>query len=196
MVRQIEQSLMQCGFSRIVGVDEVGRGPLAGPVVAAAVHIPPEIDLEGIGDSKKLTPRQRLLAFQEILRWGEVSVGVATSAEIDRVNILNATYLAMRRAIQGLTPAPQICLIDGNRPVPGLSVPQQAIVRGDSQCFLIAAASIVAKVVRDRFMEDYHQMFPEYGFSRNKGYPTAEHREAILRHGLCPIHRVTFGKAV
>ena len=147
MVRQIEQSLMQCGFSRIVGVDEVGRGPLAGPVVAAAVHIPPEIDLEGIGDSKKLTPRQRLLAFQEILRWGEVSVGVATSAEIDRVNILNATYLAMRRAIQGLTPAPQICLIDGNRPVPGLSVPQQAIVRGDSQCFLIAAASIVAKVV-------------------------------------------------
>ncbi len=195
-MREIERSFLQCGYSRIVGVDEVGRGPLAGPVVAAAVFIPLDMDLPGIKDSKSLTPKQRLLAFRDIVRWGHVAVGMATASEIDRMNILNATYLAMRRAVRGLGFKPHLCLVDGNRPIPELGIPQETIVQGDKQCFLIAAASIVAKVVRDRFMEDYHEMFPQYGFNRNKGYPTAEHRRAIEEYGLCPIHRVTFGKAV
>jgi len=195
-MRQIEQSLAARGYKWIVGVDEVGRGPLAGPVVAAAVFIPASLDLPGIRDSKALTPKQRQAAFQEILRWGHAAVGSATSAEIDRLNILKATQLAMLRAVQRLPFTPDICLVDGNQPVPGLPCPQETIIRGDSQCFLIAAASIVAKVIRDRFMEDYHEMFPEYGFDRNKGYPTAEHRQAIARYGRCPIHRLSFGKAV
>ncbi len=195
-MRQIERSLLQCGYSRIVGVDEVGRGPLAGPVVAAAVYVPLDIDLPGIQDSKALSAKRRLEAFQQILRHGQAAVGMATSAEIDRLNILNATYLTMHRAIRGLGFMPDICLVDGNRPIPGLTVPQRTIVGGDAKCFSIAAASIVAKVIRDRFMEDYHQLFPEYGFDRNKGYPTAEHRRAISEYGLCPIHRLTFGRAV
>ena len=188
-MRTIELALYNQGYLKLVGVDEVGRGPLAGPVVAAAVYLPSDVEIPGLADSKSLSPRKREAAFYEILRHGHASIGVATSAEIDRVNILNATFLAMGRAIQGLGFKPDYCLVDGNRIIPGFTVPQEAIVKGDAKCRLIAAASIVAKVIRDRFMEDCHNAYPEYGFDRHKGYPTAQHRQAILEHGLCSIHR-------
>lgn len=194
-MRTIERSLWQKGYRCVVGVDEVGRGPLAGPVVAAAVYIPPEVELIGVDDSKSLTPKRRAAAFAQIIRECNTAVGVATAAEIDRMNILNATLLAMQRAVRGLGFTPDFCLVDGRQVIPGLTIPQQAVVKGDAQCLSIAAASIVAKVVRDRFMIDCHQAFPQYGFDKHKGYPTAEHRRALEEHGPCPIHRQTFGKA-
>ncbi|NLM40607.1 MAG: ribonuclease HII [Firmicutes bacterium] len=194
-MRAIEESLWQQGYQYVIGVDEVGRGPLAGPVVAAAVFVPPDIELLGVRDSKSMTPRRRVAVFKEIIRSCSAAVGAATAAEIDRLNILNATLLAMERAVRALGVSPDFCLVDGRQIIPGLTIPQQAVVKGDAQCLSIAAASIVAKVVRDRFMIDCHQAFPQYGFDKHKGYPTAEHRRALEEYGPCPIHRQTFGKA-
>ena len=174
------------------GVDEAGRGPLAGPVVAAAVILPPGYEHPGINDSKKLSSRQRDRLYA-IIQHDAVSIGVGLSEAplIDRVNILQATLLAMKEAVLVLFPPPDFLLIDGLNRI-DLASPQQAIIRCDSQSVSIAAASIIAKVSRDRLMEMYHRQFPQYNFLRNKGYGTKEHRAAIVKFGRCKIHRRSF----
>jgi len=187
-----EKAARQNGCRRIAGVDEAGRGPLAGPVVAAAVILPEACCIDGINDSKKLSPRRREHLYRRI---GEDALGLAVaivgSARIDRLNIRQAARLAMAIAVECLDPAPDIVLIDGNCGI-RTPIPQTLITRGDAQSISIAAASIVAKVTRDRIMARYDRRYPQYGFGRHKGYPTKAHREAIHCHGCSPIHRRTF----
>lgn len=177
---------------RVAGVDEAGRGPLAGPVVAAAVILHPRRPIDGLDDSKKLSAAQRNELAHRIKTdaWAW-ALGQAEAAEIDRINILQATLLAMRRAVAGLALAPDIALIDGNR-CPSLSCPSHAIVRGDSRVAAIAAASILAKVDRDRQLVVLHREYPHYGFDRHKGYPTRAHIAALALHGVTAVHRRSF----
>ena len=190
---KIEREL-RTEYAGICGVDEAGRGPLAGPVVAAAVVLPDGAELPGLNDSKKLTERQREALFDEIcgtaLSYG---IGLADAEEIDTINILNATYLAMNRAIAALAPLPALCLIDGNRS-DGIQYVNQCIVGGDAVCASIAAASILAKVHRDRLMRELHAAYPHYGFDRHKGYPTRAHYAALDAHGPAAVHRRSFLK--
>lgn len=179
------------GGQVVAGVDEVGRGPLAGPVVAAAVILPPGSRIRGLDDSKRLRAEERTLLDREIRARARVGVGEASVEEINRLNILRATRLAMRRAVAALDPSPQFLLIDG-RDRPEMAVPHAAIVRGDGSCACIAAASIVAKVARDRIMCTLDDVYPAYGFARHKGYATAEHLLALDRHGPCSAHRRAF----
>jgi len=187
-----ESKAREDGYRAVAGVDEAGRGPLAGPVVAAAVILPPGYEHPGINDSKKLSSRQRDRLYA-IIQHDAVSIGVGLSEAplIDRVNILQATLLAMKEAVLELFPPPDFLLIDGLNRI-DLATPQEAIIRGDSQSVSIAAASIIAKVSRDRLMEMYHRQFPQYNFLRNKGYGTKEHRAAIVKFGRCKIHRRSF----
>ena len=180
------------GFACVCGVDEAGRGPLAGPVCAAAVILPPDIQIEGLNDSKKLTDKKRR-ALYDVITEQAVSYGIAFAdeQEIDEVNILQATFLAMRRAFEKLTVTPDIALIDGNR-APGLSCRERTVVHGDALSASIAAASILAKVTRDRLMEEYDAQYPQYGFAVHKGYGTQRHYAALREFGACPIHRQTF----
>lgn len=188
-----EEAARERGFVHIGGIDEVGRGPLAGPVVAACVILPSGWDPIGIQDSKKLTPVARQEAYDRIMASGAaVGIGSASHTEIAEADILRATHMAMRRAIEACPTRPDFLLIDG-RPVPLLPMPSVAIVGGDSTSVSIAAASIVAKVTRDRFMSEMAGMYPQYGFDGNKGYPTPDHLEALKRFGPCPIHRTSFG---
>jgi ribonuclease HII len=175
----------------ICGIDEAGRGPWAGPVVAAAVVLPRRGRPKGIADSKALTPEAREALALEIRACSIVSVGVASVGEIDSLNILHASHLAMRRAFDGLSPAPVAALVDGNAG-PDLPCPVELIVDGDVIAPVISAASIIAKVERDRMMVELCGRYPGYGFSKHKGYGTPEHREALLRLGPCPIHRRSF----
>lgn len=187
-----ENALRSEGYARIAGVDEAGRGPLAGPVVSAAVVLPPDFDAAGINDSKQLTARQRERLYDRIYaRAQSVGIGIVDPLEIDRINILQATRLSMVMAVANLRPRPDYLLIDGKFGIASMCA-QQALVKGDARSFSIAAASIVAKVSRDRLMHRYHEEFPQFGFDRHKGYPTAAHCAAIVRHGPCPIHRRTF----
>ncbi len=180
------------GVGFLCGIDEVGRGPLAGPVVAASVILPERCHIEGIKDSKKLSPERREELFGKILNKAiSIGLGIVEPILIDRINILQATYEAMRRAILSMKVFPEYVIVDG-RPIPGLPLPQEGIIKGDSISISIGAASIVAKVVRDRIMEMYDLIFPQYGFARNKGYGTKEHIEALFRYGPCPIHRRSF----
>ncbi len=168
---------------------------MAGPVVAAAVIIDSCVVVEGVNDSKALRERERDILFEAIYEKAvSVGVGVSDHAEIDSINILQATFLAMRRAVENLFVKPQFILVDGKMTIPGLDYPQEAVVRGDQSCASIAAASIIAKVTRDRLMKEYHEEYPGYGFDRHKGYPTKAHINAIRRHGPCSIHRMTFNK--
>ncbi len=187
-----ESKAREGGYRAVAGVDEAGRGPLAGAVVAAAVILPPGYEHPGINDSKKLSSRQRDRLYA-IIQHDAVSIGVGLSEAplIDRVNILQATLLAMKEAVLELFPPPDFLLIDGLNRI-DLATPQEAIIRGDSQSVSIAAASIIAKVSRDRLMEMYHRQFPQYNFLRNKGYGTKEHRAAIVKFGRCKIHRRSF----
>ena len=176
----------------VAGLDEAGRGPLAGPVVAAAVVFEPDALVEDVNDSKLLTPDKRSELFQRVtekaLDW---AVGMASPEEIDRLNILRASHLAMKRALEKLQSLPVHALVDG-LPVSELPVPHTAIVKGDQRCYSVAAASIVAKVVRDEIMRELDELYPGYGFARHKGYPTEEHVLAIHRLGLSPVHRRSF----
>ena len=189
---EIEARKRGCFF--IAGVDEAGRGPLAGPVVASAVILPHDFPLpQGINDSKKLSAAQRKRLFSEIkentkIRW---SVGIVDSQKIDEINILQATWLAMKQAVVELGNDVDFCLVDG-LPVQGLPVKHQAIVKGDSRSYSIAAASIVAKETRDRMMLEYSEKYPEYGFEKHKGYGTKNHIAALIEHGPSPIHRFSF----
>lgn len=188
-----ENQLRTEGFGRVAGIDEAGRGPLAGPVVAAAVVLPPGFDHPGLDDSKKLTARKREQLYSELTTSGEVEWAVSRvdEKEVDRINILQATWKAMRLAFSQLEPAPDIALIDG-KPIGGFPAPHRAIVKGDSLSLSIAAASILAKVERDRWMVACAERYPGYGFEKHKGYGTKAHREAIQRLGPCPIHRRSF----
>ncbi len=187
-----EEILWRQGSLHIAGVDEAGRGPLAGPVVAAAVIFPPHLTLPGVDDSKKLTPDRREQLFEIIhARALAVGCGVVGHLEIDSINILQATYKAMHLALASLPVTPQHVLVDGNS-FPGTGIPYTTIVNGDALCHTIAAASIIAKVTRDRLMSESDLLYPGYGFARHKGYGTVAHREALARLGPCPIHRRTF----
>jgi ribonuclease HII len=189
---QIEKAVRQKGFSRIAGIDEAGRGPLAGPVVSAAVILPADFTCPGITDSKKLSEKKRRRLFPEIMAHAAaVGVGLCDHREIDDTNILAAALCSMKRAVMNLDAGPDFLLVDGKFPL-DMAIPQQAVVRGDSLSVSIAAASIIAKVTRDRIMATFDQTYPEYHFIRHKGYPTTLHRQAIKTHGPCPVHRRTF----
>lgn len=188
-----ENALISRGFTRVAGVDEAGRGPLAGPVSAAAVILPHGFECPLLNDSKKLSKKLRELLYAEItnnlaIEW---SVAMVEPEEIDRINILRATHLAMGRALSALSKAPDIALIDG-MPVKGLAVPHEALVKGDGLSLSIAAASVIAKVTRDRIMAMIDKEFPQYGFIRHQGYGTREHLEALKNYGPCRHHRRTF----
>ncbi len=189
----IENEIKQKGYKLICGVDEAGRGPLAGPVCAAAVILNEEI--EGLNDSKKLSEKKREELYPVILEKAvSYSIAYADVEEIEEHNILNATYLAMNRAIEGLNVSSDFALIDGNRVPVDISVPCQTVVKGDSKSYSIAAASILAKVTRDRLMLEMDKKYPEYNFKKHKGYGTKEHTDAILKYGISPIHRPSFLK--
>lgn len=180
------------GEPRIAGVDEAGRGPLAGPVVTAAVILDPQRPITGLADSKALTARRRERLAEEIRQKAWIALGIAEPAEIDRLNILHATMTAMARAVSRLPIAPDRVLIDGNRVPDGLPCPAEALVKGDAREPVISAASIIAKTVRDELMQSAALRYPGYGFEQHKGYPSAVHRERLRMLGPCPIHRLSF----
>ena len=187
-----EQSAIDAGHTLIAGVDEVGRGPLCGPVTAAAVILDPQNIPAGLNDSKKLTAKRREVLYDLLLECATVSVAHATVAEIDELNILRASHLAMERAVAGLPKTPDHVLIDGNLIPKGLTISAQAVVKGDGKSVSIAAASIMAKTVRDRIMVDLAQQYPGYGWEKNAGYPTAVHLESLQKLGVTPHHRRSF----
>jgi ribonuclease HII len=189
----LENALRARGLATLAGVDEAGRGPLAGPLAAAAAVLPADFSCPGLDDSKKLSPRQRESIYQVLTGDPRViwSVALASAAEIDTLNILRATHLAMRRAVEGLGVTPDHCLIDG-LPVRGFPWPHDAIVKGDGRSCSIAAASILAKVTRDRLMRELDAEFPQYGFAKHQGYGTKQHLEALRIHGPCCHHRRSF----
>ena len=189
-----EREAREQGYSLICGVDEAGRGPLAGPVCAAAVILPPDVEITGLNDSKKLTERKREELYDLITRQAVAyGIGFADEKEIDRINILQATFAAMGRALEELRVKPDLALIDGNRAA-DFGLPVRTIVKGDSLSASIAAASILAKVTRDRLMMEYDATYPQYGFAVHKGYGTKRHYEALRQHGASPIHRQSFLK--
>ncbi len=188
----LERAARGRGFPRVAGVDEVGRGPLAGPVTAAAVILDPAQIPEGLNDSKKLTAKARARIAALIHEQAEVSIAHASVEEIDRVNILRASHLAMERAVAALSPPPDFVLIDGSMIPRGLALPSAAVVRGDGRSVSIAAASIVAKIARDRIMVDLAQQHPGYGWETNAGYPSKSHRLALQNLGVTPHHRRSF----
>jgi len=191
-----DESLRKEGFGRIAGIDEAGRGPLAGPVVAGAVVLPPMKRIDGLRDSKKVPEKERESLFWDVLCCCmDIGVGIVDVETIDRINILRATRLAMELAVKDLTSVPDLLLIDALR-LPNINIRQVSIVKGESRSASIAAASIVAKVVRDRIMLHYDRIYPQYGFSRHKGYCTEEHIKKIILHGPCPIHRKSFEKVM
>lgn len=183
---------MHAGARHVAGVDEVGRGPLAGPVTAAAVILAPGADLPGLNDSKKLSAKRRESLAERIMQSCDWAVGHASVEEIDRLNILRASHLAMCRAVAGLRQRPCLALIDGNMVPRDLDLPAEAVVRGDARSVSIAAASVVAKLLRDRIMVDLAQQHPGYGWEVNAGYPTKAHRQALLDLGVTPHHRRSF----
>ena len=202
MLKNVEDNLMemnvfelarqQSGYKQIAGIDEAGRGALAGPVIAAAVILPTHGNINGLRDSKQLSPKQRAHLFDEIHNVAvSIGIGSADHRVIDRLNVLEATLLAMQEAIGKLTPPPDYLLVDGLN-LPEVGIVGEAIPKGDSRSYSIAAASIIAKVTRDRLMVELDPIYPNYGFSRHKGYPTSQHRQAIAQFGASDIHRCTF----
>ena len=189
----LERRHWAAGRRFVAGLDEAGRGCLAGPVVAAAVVLPPEADLPGLDDSKKLSPARREAMLERICAEAlGVGVGLCSPEEVDRMNVLRATLEAMRRAVSDLALAPDALLVDGNQPLAAPPCTQETVVRGDTRCLSIAAASVVAKVTRDRLMVRLHADYPHYGWAQHKGYPTAEHYAALAAHGPSPHHRRSF----
>lgn len=191
---EFEKEALAKGYKSVCGVDEAGRGPLAGPVCAAAVILPEGVIIDGVNDSKKLSEKKRESLFDVIREQAlSYSIAYATVDEIEEINILNATMLAMRRAIDGLDMKADYAMIDGNK-IPPLDIDAECIVKGDAKSMSIACASILAKVSRDRLLHKYAEEYPMYGFDKHKGYGTKVHREAILKYGPCPYHRKSFLK--
>lgn len=189
---EYEQIAELKGYKAVCGVDEAGRGPLAGPVCAAAVILPPNTIIDGVNDSKKLSEKKREVLF-DVIKETAVSycIAYASVEEIESVNILNATMLAMKRAVEGLDVKADYAMIDGNR-MPSLDIDGETIVKGDAKSMSIACASILAKVSRDRLLYEYAKEYPQYQFDKHKGYGTAAHREALIKYGPCPYHRMSF----
>jgi ribonuclease HII len=195
-IYRYDESFRKEGYQRVAGIDEAGRGPLAGPVVASAVVLPSGERIEGLRDSKKVPEKERESLFMDVLCCCvDVGVGVVDAETIDRINILNATRLAMQRAVEDLSRGADLLLIDAIQ-VSSLDIKQISLIKGESRSASIAAASIIAKVVRDGMMRQYDEMYPEYGFGKHKGYSTREHVEKIISHGPCPIHRKSFEKVL
>jgi len=194
LMSKYEEEAYSKGYERVAGIDEAGRGPLAGPVVAACVMLPRGLKIEGINDSKKLTEAQRERIYKIILEKAlSVGIGIVDEKTIDEINILNATKLAMKYSIEQMKQKPDFLLIDAVK-LDDIGIPQLPVIKGDSLSISIAAASIVAKVTRDRIMMEYDKVHPEYGFKKHKGYGTRLHIEAIKNNGICPIHRIGFVK--
>ena len=191
---EFEKEAIAKGYKAVCGVDEAGRGPLAGPVCAAAVILPEGVIIDGVNDSKKLSEKKREALF-DVIREQSLAYSIAYAAvdEIEEINILNATMLAMKRAVEGLSVKADYAMIDGNR-LPKLAIDSECIVKGDAKSMSIACASILAKVSRDRLLYKYAEEYPMYGFDKHKGYGTAAHRESILKYGPCPYHRKSFLK--
>ncbi len=190
-----EENAINAGYKCVCGIDEAGRGPLAGPVYAAAVVLPLGLEIEGLNDSKKLSEKKREQLFDVIKEKAvDYSIGIATEQEIDEINILNATFLAMHRAVEGLKTKPDYALIDGNQYPRNPFVTEETVIKGDAKSMSIAAASILAKVSRDRFMLEKAKEYPQYQFEKHKGYGTKLHYEMLKEYGASPIHRMTFLK--
>lgn len=195
LLKEQENELRKKGFNYICGIDEAGRGPLAGPVVVASVIMPENSMIEGVNDSKKVSEKKREKLYDQILNEA-ISYGVAIIGqdEIDEINILNATKKGLTISLQELSQKPDLILVDALSGINTLGIPYESIIKGDAKCYSIAAASIIAKVTRDRIMREWDKIYPEYGFEKHKGYGTAAHIAAIREHGLCPIHRRSFTK--
>lgn len=190
---EFDAAYRDSGAGLFCGVDEAGRGPLAGPVYAAAVILPPQPEIAGLNDSKKISEKKREALFPVICETAlSYAIGTASVEEIDELNILQATFLAMRRAVEGLSVAPAFALIDGNRTPAGIAIPCQTVVKGDALSASIAAASILAKVSRDHCLMELDKQYPEYGFAKHKGYGTPAHYAALRTYGMAPVHRKTF----
>ena len=196
-LKKFEENLYNEGYKLICGIDEAGRGPLAGPVVVGAVVMKPESKIEWVNDSKKVTEKRREILYdkitEEALAWG---VGIVSEKEIDEINILNATkkglHIALGEVIEKLETKPELVITDALREIDTFNIPYQSIIKGDATCYSISCASIIAKVTRDRIMKEWDEIYPQYGFISHKGYGTAKHIEAIKQCGPCPIHRKTF----
>ena len=195
LLKEKENDLRKKGFQYICGIDEAGRGPLAGPVVVASVIMPVDSMIEGVNDSKKVSEKKREKIYEQILEEA-ISYGVAIIGqdEIDEINILNATKKGLTISLQELTLKPDLILVDALNGIDTMGIPYDSVIKGDAKCYSIAAASIIAKVTRDRIMREWDKIYPEYGFEKHKGYGTAAHIAAIREYGLCPIHRRSFTK--
>ena len=194
-LKEIEEKIYSEGANYICGIDEAGRGPLAGPVVVASVILPRDSMIEGVNDSKKITENKRERVYEEIIKQAiSYGVGIIDENKIDEINILQATKLGLTNSIKELKVTPDIILVDALKGIDTCNIPYQSIIKGDALCYSIAAASIIAKVTRDRIMKGYDKVYPEYGFATHKGYGTAKHIEAIKEYGICPIHRRSFLK--
>ena len=195
LLKEKENDLRKKGFQYICGIDEAGRGPLAGPVVVASVIMPADSMIEGVNDSKKVSEKKREKIYEQILEEA-ISYGVAIIGqdEIDEINILNATKKGLTISLQELTQKPDLILVDALNGIDTMGIPYDSVIKGDAKCYSIAAASIIAKVTRDRIMREWDKIYPEYGFEKHKGYGTAAHIAAIREYGLCPIHRRSFTK--
>ena len=196
-LKQIEEELYNSGANLICGIDEAGRGPLAGPVVVAAVIMPRNSMIEGVNDSKKVSEKKREklydLITDEAIAYG---VGIIDQKEIDRINILNATKEGLTMAVKELNPKPDLIIVDALSKIDTDGIPYKSIIKGDAKCYSIACASIIAKVTRDRIMRQWDEVYPQYGFIKHKGYGTAAHISAIKEYGLCPLHRLSFVKNI
>ncbi len=196
-LKQIEEEMHNQGINYICGIDEAGRGPLAGPVVVAAAIMPRDSMIEGVNDSKKLSEKKREALYElitnEAIAWG---VGIIDQKEIDRINILNATKEGLTTAVKSLKIKPDRIIVDALNGIDTLGIPYTSIIKGDAKCYSIAAASIIAKVTRDRIMRQWDEIYPMYGFEKHKGYGTAAHIAAIKEYGLCPLHRLSFVKNI
>ena len=195
LLKEEENKLIQRGFKTICGIDEAGRGPLAGPVVVASVIMPADSMIEGVNDSKKISEKKREMLYDQILEEAiSYGVGIIGQDEIDEINILNATKKGLTMSLQELTVKPDLILVDALNHIDTMGIPYESIIKGDAKCYSIAAASIIAKVTRDRIMKEWDAIYPEYGFEKHKGYGTAAHIQAIKEYGLSPIHRKSFTK--
>ena len=193
LLKEKENELRKRGFNSICGIDEAGRGPLAGPVVVASVIMPAESNIEGVNDSKKISEKKREKLYEQILDEAiSYGVGIVGQDEIDEINILNATKKGLTMSLQELTVKPDLIIVDALNHIDTIGIPYESIIKGDAKCYSISAASIIAKVTRDRIMREWDKVYPEYGFERHKGYGTSAHIEAIKEYGLCPIHRRSF----
>lgn len=195
LLKEQENELRKRGFKTICGIDEAGRGPLAGPVVVASVIMPEDSMIEGVNDSKKISEKKREKIYDQILEEAiSYGVGIIGQDEIDEINILNATKKGLTLSLKELTVKPDLIIVDALNHIDTLGIPYESIVKGDAKCYSISAASIIAKVTRDRIMREWDKVFPEYGFEKHKGYGTSAHIQAIKENGLCPIHRRSFTK--